>query len=99
MPTSDPDWSILASENERLVDSRATQVPPRPAPSAPVPAPAPRLLWRRRATPGAAAKSAATPEAAEATTARAAAGFWHGSPDVGSARKFHDHGRITHIRG
>jgi hypothetical protein len=69
MPTSDPDWSILASENERLVDSRATQVPPRPAPSAPMPDPAPRLLWRRRATLGATAETVATPEA---TTGRAA---------------------------
>jgi hypothetical protein len=47
MSTSSPDWSILASENERLVDSRATQVPPRPAPPAAVtgaeaPDPAPR---------------------------------------------------------
>ena len=36
MSTTSPDWSILASENERLVDSRATQVPPRPAPPASV---------------------------------------------------------------
>jgi hypothetical protein len=31
MPTSSPDWSTLASENERLVDSPARPVPPRPA--------------------------------------------------------------------
>ena len=59
MPTSNPDWSILASENERLVDSRATQVPPGPAPSTPKPPPAPRSRWRRRPTLAAAPKLAA----------------------------------------
>jgi hypothetical protein len=59
MPTSSPDWSALASENERLVDSRASQVPPRPPPSAATPAPAPRLRWRRGAALGAAAETAA----------------------------------------
>jgi hypothetical protein len=51
MPTSSPDWSALTSENERLMDIRATAVPPSlvtPAPPAPMPAPAPRLRWRRR---------------------------------------------------
>jgi hypothetical protein len=58
MPTSNPDWSSLASENERLMDSRASQLTPRPAPSTATPAPAPalaaRLRWRRRAAPPAA---------------------------------------------
>ena len=59
MSTSSPDWSILASENERLVDSRATPAPPRPVPPAARPAPAPLLRWRRRPAPRAAAGTTA----------------------------------------
>ena len=73
MPTSDPDWSILASENERLMDSRATQVPPGTAPPAPMPAPAARLRWRRQAGPGAKAETADA-LAGDATTATGAPG-------------------------
>jgi hypothetical protein len=72
MPTSNPDWSTLASENERLVDSRTTQVSPRPAPSTPKPAPAARLRWRRRATLAAARELAAV-AAPESPTAGAPA--------------------------
>ena len=62
MPTSNPDWSILASENERLADGRAAQAPP------PIPklSPAPRLRWRRRTAPGGAGAALA---AAETTAA------------------------------
>jgi hypothetical protein len=71
MLTSSSDWSALTSENERLVDSRASQAPPRPAPPTPMPAPASRLRWRRRAALGAAAETAAAVAVTRATPAAA----------------------------
>jgi hypothetical protein len=90
MPSSTPDWSALASQNEKVVDGEATgeaspsvpadqRLADRPGRHA---APARRSLWRSRASRGAAAATAAAlavtgAASVPASASTAASPSWH----------------------